>query len=100
MIIMPSNNIGFEAGRLFGKFPNRLAHLHSCEKLTEPKIGIPWALDNGVFGAFTSNREWSEEPFYNFLDAYAAWKPIWVVVPDSVGNAEKTTKMWHQHSPC
>jgi len=99
MIVMPSNNSGFEAGRLFGMFPDRLAHLHSCERLTEPKIGIPWALDNGVFGAFTSGREWSEEPFYSFLDAYSAWKPMWAVVPDWVGDRDKTLLLWDKHSP-
>jgi hypothetical protein len=99
MIIMPSNNTGFDAGRLFGMFPNRMAHLHNPDSIREPKQGIPWALDNGVFGAFTSGKEWNEEPLYQFMDAYAAWKPMWVVVPDSVGNAEKTIRMWHQHSP-
>jgi hypothetical protein len=98
MIIMPSNNTGFEAGRLFGMFPDRLAHLHSCERISQPKLGIPWALDNGVFGAFTSGREWSEEPLYRFLDAYAGWKPLWVVVPDSVGNRGKTLEMWNDHA--
>jgi hypothetical protein len=99
MTIMPSNNTGFEAGRLFGMFPDRLAHLHSCERIAEPKLGIPWALDNGVFGAFTQQREWSEEPLYRFLDAYAAWKPLWVVVPDSVGNRQKTLDLWGDHAP-
>jgi hypothetical protein len=99
MLIMPSNNTGFDCGLLFGRYPDRLAHLHSAERLTEPKRGIPWALDNGVFGAFTAGKEWSEEPFYRYLDAYAAWKPSWVVVPDSVGNRDKTLLMWRQHSP-
>jgi len=96
---MPSNNTGFECGRLFGMFPDRLAHLHSCERLSEPKQGIPWALDNGVFGAFTSGRTWSEEPFYSFLDAYSAWKPMWAVVPDWVGDRDKTLELWKKHSP-
>jgi len=99
MLIMPSNNTGFEAGRLFGMFPKRLAHLQNCDSLREPKIGIPWALDNGVFGAYTSGRTWSEEPFYSFLDAFSAWNPMWVVVPDSVGNKEKTITLWEKHAP-
>jgi hypothetical protein len=57
---MPSNNTGFEAGRLFGMFPDRLAHLHSVDSPREPKIGIPWALDNGVFGAWSTGREWTK----------------------------------------
>jgi hypothetical protein len=99
MMVMPSNNTGFDAGYLFGKHPGRLAHLHSCERLCEPRQGIPWALDNGVFGAFTTGRVWSEEPFYEFLDEYAAWKPMWCVVPDSVGNRDETLRMWDHHAP-
>lgn len=99
MIIMPSNNTGFDAGLLFGRYPDRLAHLHSVDSIREPKQGIPWALDNGVFGAFTSGRTWSEEPLYSFLDSYAAWKPSWVVVPDWVGDREKTLELWDQHAP-
>ena len=56
MIVMPSNNTGFDCGLLFGKYPDRLAHLHSCERLSEPRIVIPWELDNGVFVAFQSGK--------------------------------------------
>jgi hypothetical protein len=97
MIVMPSNNSGFEAGYLFGKYPDRLAHLHSCDSLREPKRGIPWALDNGVFGAFTQGRRWSEEPFYTFLENYSAWMLMWVVMPDSVGNRDETLRLWENH---
>ena len=48
MIVMPSNNTGFAAGCLFGKHPGRLGHLHNVDRLSEPKQGIPWALDNGA----------------------------------------------------
>ena len=99
MIVMPSNCAGFNAGYLFGKHPGRLAHLHSVDRLAEPIQGIPWALDNGVFGAFSTGKEWSEEPLYRFLDRYAAWKPMWVVVPDSVGNRDETLRLWDIHAP-
>lgn len=99
MIVMPSNNTGFECGYLFGRFPDRLAHLHSVERPVEPKPRIPWALDNGVFGAWSQGREWSEEPLYRYLDLYAAWKPLWVVVPDWVGDRDETLRRWDQHAP-
>jgi hypothetical protein len=98
MVVMPSNNTGFDAGLLFGKYPGRLAHLHSVESPREPKIGIPWALDNGVFGAWQGGRKWSEEPFYRYLDQYAAWKPLWAVVPDAVGDRKLTLSKWSEHS--
>ena len=99
MVVMPSNCVGFNAGFLFGKYPGRLAHLHSVERLAEPIQGIPWALDNGVFGAFSTGKEWSEEPLYRFLDKYSAWGPLWVVVPDSVGNRDETLHLWDRHAP-
>lgn len=100
MIVMPSNNTGFECGYLFGKHPGRLGHLHSVDALREPRLGVPWALDNGVFGAFTQGRPWSEEPLYTFIETYAAWKPSWVVVPDSVGNRDETLRLWDTVGIC
>jgi len=99
MTVMPSNCVGFNAGYLFGKHPDRLAHLHSVDRLSEPIRGIPWALDNGVFGAFTAGKEWSEEPLYRFLDAYSLWSPMWVVVPDCITNRDETLRMWDAHAP-
>lgn len=98
MIVMPSNNTGFECGRLFGMFPDRLAHLHSVESPREPAPNSPWALDNGVFGAWQRGAEWSEEPFYRYLDKYSAWRPLWAVVPDAVGDRELKLAKWDEHS--
>ena len=97
MIVMPSNNTGFEAGMMAGKYPGKIGHLHSVESPREPKQGIPWALDNGVFGAWQQNREWTEEPLYRYLDQFAAWSPSWVVVPDWVGDREETLRRWENH---
>jgi hypothetical protein len=66
--------------------------------LREPKFGHVWALDNGVYGAFTNKRKWSEKPFYDFLDKYADKEPAWAVVPDWVGDCELTLERWHDHS--
>ena len=99
MIVMVSNNTGFEAGRLAGKYPGQIGHLHSVDSPREPKPGIPWALDNGVFGAWQAGRKWSEEPLYRYLDDYAAWEPAWIVCPDSVGNRDETLRLWEEHSP-
>lgn len=99
MIVMPSNNTGFECGYLAGMFPGRIGHLHSCDQLTEPRLRVTWALDNGVFGAWQSGREWSEEPLFRFLDAYAAWNPEWVVCPDWVADRDLTLARWRDYSP-
>lgn len=99
MIVMPSNNTGFEAGRLFGRFPDRLAHLHSVDSPREPKQGVIWALDNGVFGAWQKGIEWSEEPLFQYLDLYSMWKPCWVVAPDWVADRKLTIERWSKYLP-
>jgi len=99
MIVMPSNNTGFECGFLAGKHEGRIGHLHSCDSLVEPRLRVPWALDNGVFGAWQSGREWSEEPLFRFLDRYSDWKPMWVVCPDWVADRELTLRRWVDFSP-
>ena len=96
---MPSSNYGFDAGVLFGRFPNQLGHLHNPDHMKQPKEDNPWALDNGVYGAWSGGRDWDEHPFYSTLEQYAAYKPLWVVVPDAIGDKETTLNKWHHHSP-
>jgi hypothetical protein len=98
MIIMPSNNTGFVAGRLFERYGNRLAHLHSASRITQPSEGILWALDNGVFGAYSRNESWDEKPFYRWLELYHNREPMWVVVPDAIGDRDKTLQKWDEHA--
>lgn len=99
MIVMPSNNSGKDAWKLFRDFPGRLAHLQSADSMRDPKFGHRWALDNGVFGAFSSGRAWDEAPLFAWLDKHADKSPEWVVVPDSVGDRDKTLKMWDEYAP-
>jgi len=97
MIVMPTNNTGFNAGLLFGRYPDRLAHLMCADCEKEPR-GVGWALDNGVFGAWSNKREWDEEPFYQYLEKYSWANPSWVVVPDWVGDRDRTLDLWEKHS--
>jgi len=97
MIVMPSNNTGFEAGYFAGKYLGRIGHLHNVDKLMQPRPNVPWALDNGVFGAHQKGSTWSEEPLYQYLDAYGQLAPEWVVVPDWVGDRDETLRRWDKH---
>ena len=94
---MPSNNTGFEAGYFAGKYLGRIGHLHNVDKLMQPRPNVPWALDNGVFGAHQKGSTWSEEPLYQYLDTYGQLAPEWVVVPDWVGDRDETLRKWDQH---
>ena len=100
---MPSSNIGFECGRLFGKFPDNLGHLmHSSpgtKHRVKPKAGQRWALDNGAYGAFQSGKPWTEEPFFSYLEEFSYLRPDWAVVPDVVGDKKKTLDLWKEYAP-
>lgn len=97
---MPGANTGFECGVLFGRFPGRMAQLHSPEdKNGGPRFEYPWALDNGVFGAWAEGKEWQPDPLYRFLEKYSWTRPQWVVVPDWVADREETLRRWDEHAP-
>ena len=99
MIVMPSSNTGFECGRLFGAFPHRMAHLIGADDKRNPPTHR-YAIDNGIFGAVSNKREWSPEPFFGLLETIAQWiPPMWVVVPDAMGDKDETLRRWKKYAP-
>lgn len=96
MLVMVSNSTGIEVGLLAGRYPGRIGHLYSPKGERGPWIEIPYALDNGAWGAFLNNREWDEAEWRRLI----AWarmsgiEPLWVVVPDVVGSREGTLARW------
>lgn len=66
--------------------------LFAAERPT-PQAGEPWALDNGIFGAFKSGRAWDEQAFLSSLNAAdravssgRLAPPLFVVLPDRVAD--------------
>jgi hypothetical protein len=58
---------------------------------------MPYALDNGAFGAWLNKREWDEQAFLDLLDrARREFKPAWVTVPDVVADAVATKARWDE----
>lgn len=54
--------------------------------------GIPWALENGCFGEF------NEEIWLRMLDEADRDRPLFVTLPDIVGDARRTMELfWHFH---
>ena len=97
---MPGANTGFDCGILFGRFPGRLGHLFTPDdKNGMPRVEYPWALDNGVYGAWATGRKWDSKPFYTFLDRYSFLEPRWIVAPDWVADRDETLRRWDQHAP-
>lgn len=55
--------------------------------------GVDWALDNGCF-----NAKWRHADWIATLERYVnAPRCLFAVVPDEVGNAERTDEMWVEH---
>ena len=93
-MLMPSNNTSGIVHYFAGKYPGKIGLLMSPDGWRNPPYYMPYALDNGCF------IKWEPDKFMNMLfKASHFHKPLWVVVPDVVGNAKETMKRWHEWSP-
>ena len=95
MMVMPSNNCKAEVHYWQGAYGG-LGHLYAPGGQRGPYPHLPYALDNGAYGAFKNDRPFDWEAF----DALITWaeakdtQPLWIVVPDVVGSADETLAMW------
>lgn len=102
MIVMPSNNskgiVHFWAGR---GYPVGWLLTPEGGSVREPVPWIPYAVDNGRFAVWSSGKKWNERSFLNLLDLYNTMpnKPRFVNVPDEVGDASETKRMWDKWFP-
>lgn len=98
---MIANATGFEAGLLAGLYSGKVGHLFSPGGQRGPWADVPYALDNGAWGAFLGNEEWDEERWMALLRwaALAGPLPLWALVKDVVGQREATLESWHRHHP-
>lgn len=94
MMVMPGNDRGAWWGYLAGRFPGRIGSLVSPGWWKTPVSFAPYAIDNGAYTGF------SESAFMSLIEkAKRCKKPLWVVVPDAVGNKTQTMKLWHEWEP-
>lgn len=93
VIVMPSNGSHWWVHYWAGRRPKCLGHLYSPGGQRGPFPHLPFAVDNGAFGGFEEDR-WKALLRWVCLSGY---KPMWVAVPDFVGDAEKTIEMWETH---
>jgi hypothetical protein len=111
MIVMPSNNKKMEVGYMAGKYPGRVGHLYAPGGYPATPYGdwLPYALDNGMFGAFLKTQEfgktqrewWPEHDFDRMVAQMCSFsqKPRWIVVPDCVCDPGETLRMWAEFAP-
>lgn len=83
-----------QAHRLNEKHPNRIGLMIGPSRL-RPTRGLPVACDNDRYSVWSKGKEWDEAAFWKMLDTVQATDdPIWVVVPDVVGDACETFREW------
>ena len=98
---MVSNQTGIEVGFLAATYPGRIGHLYSPGGERGPWPYVPYALDNGAWGAFKNATEWSAAD-WRYLLRWAAMSgqpPLWALVPDVVGDRQRTIESWHLYAP-
>jgi len=100
MIVMPANSRKGIIHYLAGKYPNKIGHLYNANDCDNPRFYLPYALDNGVYGAFTNKYEWDESKYFRAMEDYwniLGQKAKWILVPDKVACAETTFKRWDMY---
>ena len=97
---MPTNNSGIQIGYLAGKYQGLIGWLLSPDGWRKPPSWMPYALDNGAYGAWANKRQWNAEAFRAHIEkSKTSHKPLWVVVPDVVTDMDATMISWHEWSP-
>lgn len=99
-MIMPANNTHWLVHYWAGRFGS-VGHLYGPGRRTPPFPHLPYALDNGAYGAYTNGTEWDAAAFVKHLEYYA-WcqlKPMWVVVPDVVADKTATIAKYNEWAP-
>lgn len=101
MIVMPANNTGIHVGYLAGKYPGRIGHLYGTRRPPGPFDYIPYALDNNRYIATTTGEEWDEKAYVETVERYTGHKlkPMWILVPDVVGDRDATLREWDVWAP-
>lgn len=62
---------------------------------------MPFALDNDAFTAWRDGKEWNLNAWLTMLDdirLLTPRRPEWVLIPDAVGDREKTLEKWELHT--
>lgn len=65
-----------------------------------PKEGVPFALDNDGYIDWQKGLPFNDKAWLEMADAVksSGSVPMWILVPDSVGNRRETINRWHEYS--
>lgn len=102
MMVMIANATGYEIGALAVLHAGQLGHLYSPGK-GRARIypWMPYALDNGAWIAHKNGVQWDPAEWRAMLRwaALSGVLPLWVLVPDVVGDREATLARWLEYAP-
>jgi len=100
-MVMPTNWSSLIVGYWAGRYPGSVGHLYSPGGWRRPEPWLPYALDNGAWGAHLAGSAWDCGAWRDHLRraALSGQAPLWAVVPDMVGDRAATLEMWRAHSP-
>ena len=101
MMVMVSNQSRAEFHYLAGAHPGRIGWLLSPAGQRSLFPWFPYALDNGAFPIWSRGGTWDADAFYKLL-AWASGQdtaPLWVAVPDVVGDKAGTLVKWAEWEP-
>lgn len=99
MMIMPGNDSSGVVHFLCGRHPGEIGWIQGPSSFKKPRWYMPYAVDNDAFSAWENGTEWSESKWLNMLDEVklGGIDPLWALVPDVVGDREKTIERWHKY---
>lgn len=86
-----------------GKYPGSVGLLigPSYRNKVPVDAWMPYALDNDAFSAWKHKKPWDFEAWKSMLGwaRLLGKPPLWVLIPDAVGDRETTLKNWETYSP-
>lgn len=94
MMILVAGNNNTICHYLAGKYPDKLGMIYSPSYWNKPRVKyyMPYALDNGCY------NKWEPDLYFEMLkDSTNIHPPLWVTVPDVVGDYKKTIELWNEY---
>lgn len=90
-------------GYWVGKYQDSIGWLvgPSSRRMKKVPCWMPFACDNDKFIAYTNKADWNESAWLEMLSFYrqSNRQPMWVLVPDVVGDRIGTLKSWQKFAP-
>ena len=98
-MVMPSTWSAPEIHFWAGRYPGSVGQLMSPGGWRMPKPWLPYALDNGAWGAHLNRRLWDAALWQDHLRraSLSGYEPLWAVVPDVVGDRDATKERWLEY---